>query len=165
MKKYITALGLALALGIGASVAAEPEITLESLVAKLPDTDKTAAQQKAIANEAYKNPAFYAQLKAADWTFEGVKLVESRILAAQRLNKDWEAISGDGAASGLDIASYKSWVAYHVGQKGETLAAYDWLQAQRLAALGAAVPTSGEKVEFLDALAAQILAAAKARGN
>lgn len=165
MKKYITALGLALALGIGASVAAEPEITLESLVAKLPEESRTAAQQQAIANEAYKNPAFYAQLKAADWTFGGVKLAEYYIMSAQRYNKDWDAIPSERATRLLDVANYKAWVAWHVGQKGETLAAYDWLQAQRLAALGAAVPTSGEKVEFLDALAAQILAAAKARGN
>lgn len=165
MKKYITALGLALALGIGASVAAEPEITLESLVAKLPAESKTIAQQQAIANEAYKNPAFYAQLKAADYTFGGVKLSEGYIVATQNINKDWEAISSDVAARHLSTPEFKTWVASLAASKGDTLATYDWIQSVRLAALAAQVPTTAEKVEFLDSFAAQVLASAKARGN
>lgn len=164
MKKTITTL-LGLVLAISASIAAEPAITLDALVAKLPEESRSSTQQQAILNEAYKNPAFYAQLKSADWTFEGVKLKEGHILAAQCVNKDWEAISGDTAARLLNITNYKAWAAYHVGQKGDTLAAYDWLQAQRLFAVGLNTPLGTTKVEFIDALAAQILAAAKAKGD
>lgn len=165
MKKYITALGLALALGIGASVAAEPVVTLESLRSKLTPLQRESVDAAAIMTECYSNPAFYQQIKAAGWIFEGVKLQDYQVASVAARVSDWDAISPTQAAQWLPIPSYKSWVAGTLAQKGETLAAYDWLQAQRLVALGAAVATSGEKVEFLDALAAQILASAKARGN
>lgn len=159
-KTIITLLGLVLA--FSASVQAE---TLDELVAKLPEDAQTATQQQAISREAYKNPAFYQTLKGADWTFDGVKLAESYIVACKVRNKDWEAISSDEAARLLNVANFKAWVVYHVGVKGDTIAAYDWLQSQRLGLVGENCPGTAEKIEFIDALAAQILAAAKAKGD
>lgn len=162
-KTILTLLGLVLA--VSASIAAEPAITLESLVAKLPEAARTATQHRAIAAEAIRNPEFYQTLKGADWTFEGVKLNVWDIVKCKRLNKDWEAVSTSEAASHLDLPNYKTWAAYQVGAMGDTIAAYDWLQAQRLVLLGVNNANTTAKVEFVDALAAQILAAAKAKGN
>ncbi len=94
-----------------------------------------------------------------------MKLAEGYIVTSKCINKDWEAISSDDAAQRLNISNYKAWAAYHVGQKGDAIAAYDWLQAQRLVLLGVNNVNTPAKVEFVDALAAQILAAAKAKGN
>ncbi len=63
-KTIITLLGLVLA--VSASVGAEPKITLESLVSKLPEVSQTSTQQQAIVAESYKNPDFYQALKGAD---------------------------------------------------------------------------------------------------
>ena len=164
MKKHITALGLALALGIGASVAAEP-VTLDSLKAKLTQAQRESLDKLAIYNEARLNPAFYQTLKGNNWTFEGITIPESYIAAVAFAQNDYDAISAVDAAKLLDTPKFKTWVARQAASKSDTLATYDWIQSVRLAALAAQVPTTAEKVEFLDSFAAQVLAAAKARGN
>lgn len=164
MKKHITALGLALALGIGASVAAEP-ITLDSLINNLTPFQRNAPKISAIFLEASKNTDFYQVLKANNWTFEGVTLPERYQVNAAFRNKDYEAITPKSALTILNAAQYKPWVVAMIGKKGDTLESYDWLQAQRLAAVGSSGNQSGAKIEFLDTLAAQILAASKAKGQ
>jgi len=161
MKKYITTL-LGLVLAFSASVQAE---TLDELVAKLTPDQKNASKITAIYTEARNNPTFYDALKNADWTFEGVKLPAYYQMLASLARKDWDAISPDYAAKQMDPLKYRTWVAGRVSALGDTIAAYDWLQAQRLALLGVNDANTPAKVEFVDALAAQILAAAKARGN
>lgn len=161
MKKYITLLGLVLA--VSSSIAADPAITLDSLKAKLTPAQRESVDSTAIYDEARRNPEFYKSLKAANWTFEGITLQEYQWVNAANINKDYAVINGEQAVRILAVPAYKTWVASLVGEKGETLAAYDWLQAQRLIAVGSSASTSAEKVEFLDALSAQILAAAKAK--
>lgn len=161
MKKYITPL-LGLVLAFSASVQAE---TLDELVAKLPANKKNASKITAIFTEARNNPTFYDALKNADWTFEGVKLPANCRVLASFARKDWDAISPDDAAKRLTPEQYRTWVAGRVSALGDTIAAYDWLQAQRLVVVGAANRYTDANVEFVDALAAQILAAAKAKGD
>ena len=136
--------------------------TLNELVAKLPDND-VATQRRAIVQEARTNAGFYEALKAASWTFEGVTLPPSQVVALAFRADDYAAIDPILAARHLSLEQYKRWSAAKVIQLGETIAAYDWLQEQRLNVVQAQPKNGAEKDEYLATVAAQVIAAAKAK--
>lgn len=160
MKRYITTTILGL-VAVGATALAD---ALPTTVAELQSKMTDAQKAQVIANNIYTDAALYAAVKNAGWVFDGVTLPPRMIAHAQFFQKDYADINELVAAQAIGTAYYKIWVAARVAALGsETIAAYDWLQVQRLKTIEAAVQTSGKKSEFLADLAAQVLAAAKAK--
>lgn len=161
-KTFIIALGLAVvaSTAFGASPA-----NIQALRSDYETPAVVERQNQAIiATKAYKDAEFFAALKTAAWTFDGVRITEAQIVTAQVIQKDFEDIDASNAAKYLAVSYYKMYVAAKVAAMGnDTVAAYDWIQAQRLATVQAAVPTSADKDAFLADLGAQVLAAAKAK--
>lgn len=157
MTKYIIIAVLALA-----SMGARAE-TINDLVAKLPPAESAKLQSAAIVQEALANADFYAALKANAWTFDGVTLTEGRATELQFKKGEYADIAGLAAAKYLSFDRYKTWASAKVLALGETTAAYDWLQEQRLVVVQSQVKDYAQKQEFLGTVADQVIAAAKAK--
>lgn len=149
----------------GLAISANAQTTLADLDQSLTPVQVEGAKQTKIIQAARANPTFYASLKAAGYVFDGVKLLDWQVGSLQFVAKDYDAIDSGIAAKHFQLPNYKTYIAYKLGSLGnDTLAAYDYLQSQRLVAVQSQSNSQyQEKLDFLDALAAQVLAAAKAK--
>lgn len=150
-------------IGAATTVVSGYSQTINELVAKLPPTSELPVQQRAIVTEARANPDFYTALKAAGWKFGGVALTDRQIVSLAFAKADYAAITPLDAARFLQTEQYKTWSAAKVLQLGETIAAYDWLQEQRLIVVQAQPKDASAKSEYLVTVANQVIAAAKAK--
>lgn len=157
--KYITTTILGF-VAMASMASADLPTTIAQLQNELSDSQK----QNIIYGRARTDADFYAALKNAAWTFDGVTLPASTVAKLQFTRKDYAQIDEFVAAQVLSVPNYKTYVAAKVAALGsDTIAAYNWLQSQKLKVIQANVASSEEKAAFLSDLAAQILSAAKAK--
>lgn len=161
MKKLlITAIAAA-----GLAISANAQSILADLDQPLSPARALLLNQEKIVAAAKANPGFYQSLKAAGYVFDGVTLTEGQVVTLQIRTEDYAAINDLAAAKWLMLPHFKTYVASKLSSIGnDTIAAYDWLQAQRLAVVRSQTSIKyDEKIEFLDTIASQVLAAAKAK--
>lgn len=154
MKNYIitTILGLA-------AVASTAFSALPASFADIQNSLSDAQKVAIVASQMNADATLYTAVKNAGWVFDGLALSPKQIVLAQVLHGDYTEVNELDAAKYLSTWHFKMFVGARVAALGDdTIAAYDWLQAQRLKAV-----TSAEKSDWLGDLAAQVLAAAKAK--
>lgn len=149
----------------GLAISANAQSTLADLDKPLTPAQVLAGNQRKIIEAAKVTPSFYQSLKAAGYVFDGVSLNEVQVVSLQFQTKDYSAMNELAAAKWLQLPHFKTYVASKLSDLGnDTIAAYDWLQTQRLAVVRSQTSIKyDEKIEFIDTIAAQVLAAAKAK--
>lgn len=149
----------------GMAISAQAQTTLADLVQPMTPGQVLDQNRANIAREARTNSAFYTAIKANGYAFDGVALTPAQVAQLQFTVQDFDGANNVEAAKSYTLPQYKSYVAHKLLSLGnDTIAGYDWVQAQRLAVVQSQTPSSyTEKLEFLDALGGQILAAAKAK--
>ncbi|HWL54271.1 MAG TPA: hypothetical protein VNQ90_17660 [Chthoniobacteraceae bacterium] len=164
MKRYITTLCLAIA--VAGSALAELPKNVDALVDKLPESYTKTLRANAVRLEARSNDEFYSSLKAAGFTFQDVTLSRSWVVGLAFPRGDYDAFDSAEAAKYLSLDNYKSYVAAKLkGMGADAIAAYDWLQQQRLTVVEAAPRDIAEKGEFLAVIADQVIAQDKAKAS